>query len=206
MPGLPHPDRVEEARYRYRQSTLMMIGQAKEFVDHLASGVSPSGAGSTPKHDIVILSERDADPLTIDLRRASDNNSASVQKPRPQHRLSTHDVGLNRVHWLLDDQFYADRRSEMNYQRSFRRQPVDNNSIVDIGMDEAKSWMVKQMRDVRSTSSAEIVNRNHSIAFPQEGFSQVRADESSSSSYYAVSGRTVGGIHNRVPGPVDCRI
>ena len=123
-------------------------------------------------------------PQRLLLVAPSSTSSSSAKGnllPLPQggaeHLLGAHDVGLDRLHRVLDDQLHTHGRRQMDDHVRFGGHAFEHNLIGDAGTGEAKIGVVEKARDVVEGSGREIVDCEHPPAVGQNGAGEVRADE-----------------------------
>src|SRR2546426_2058370 len=91
--GLPRPAGVEAAHDHDRNLAVLPVGLGEALVHRLAAGIRPAQLVTRPQHPIVVLGERDAVPLAVDLAAREQDHLLALGARGLEHDLGAADVG-----------------------------------------------------------------------------------------------------------------
>jgi hypothetical protein len=187
--ALPRPDDVEEPADHHRQTVLAPTGQRQELVDRFGRAVGPAGLGRRAEDQVVVLvQERGFGFLPYtSLVLARKNFTCWPRAQRSTSASSSSSVG-----WMLRSIVSIGWRAIKATPTAAARWYTSSTWAVTRAARSASPMspsMYVKFEDAPArppgsrTARRLVVDHGHAIAAGQQGFGQMRADESGAAGY-----------------------
>ena len=155
-----------------------MVGEGKELVDRLGSGVAPAvDRGGAIDAPLIFVERTGAAVIPVHLRGGRHERALSEAAAHIKHHLGAPQVRHKRMDRSIHHQAHTDGGGKVPDPIAAMDEAVHHRLLEHRVDDEMESRPVKQMGDVGSASGRQVVERKDLVSTIEKGFAQMRADK-----------------------------